>query len=371
MSRNTLLALLCLALTALAAPAAAQEPKKRIVNVGGGPGEMAAMTAGWPKPATKAAMTDADRSASLDAFLEEMTRKDLFSGVVVAARAGKPAYRKAFGLASREWNAPNRPDTLFNIGSIDKTLTQLAIKLLVKDGAFSPADTVARVLPDYKGAGAERITLKQLLDHTSGMGDIFGPAWQKMPRNKLRSISDYRPLFENEPLRSEPGAQQSYSNAGYVLLGLVVEKAAGKPYDVFVKERILDPLGMKSTGFLESDAIVPNRATGYTHRGPAGPLETFHANIHLMPGKPSSAGGGDSTADDLVLLGEGLRKDTLSLGNPQPDGGMGMAGGIPGANAALEVCAKGVTVAVVSNLDPPSAEYVADQTRKLFACGGD
>lgn len=365
MTRNALLAILCLSLAA-----SAEEPKKRIVNVGGGPGGMEARTAGWPKAAAKAGMSDADRTAALETLLDDLARKDLFTGAVEVARSGKPAYRKAFGLANREWNVPNRPETLFNVGSIDKSFTEAAIRLLAKEGRLSLDDTVSKLLPDYKGAGADRITLKHLLGHTSGMGDIFGPNWTRTPRARLRSLDDYRVLFENEPLQFEPGAGQAYSNAGYVLLGLVVEKVSGKPYDAFVRERLFDPLGMKSTGFSESDAIVPGRATGYILHGPAGPLPAPRANVHQLPGKPSSAGGGESTVDDLVLWGEALRRDALGLGRPQPNGGIGIAGGLPGSNAALEVCGGGVTIAVLSNLDPPSAEYVAGETRKLWGCGG-
>ncbi len=92
--------------------------------------------------------------------------------------------------------------------------------------------------------------------------------------------------------------------------------------------------------------------------------------MHVLPGKPSSAGGGESTADDLVLWGEAMRRDALGVGRPQPNGGIGIAGGLPGSNAALEICAGGVTIAVLSNVDPPSAEYVAGQARKLWGRGG-
>jgi CubicO group peptidase (beta-lactamase class C family) len=359
-------AILCLVLVTAASN---EEPKKRIVKVGGGPDDMDAMTAGWPRATVKDGMSDADRAASLDTLLEELAKKDLFSGVVEVARGGKPAYRRAFGLANREWNVPNRPDTLFNVGSIDKTFTQIAIQLLAKEGRIRLDDTVSRVLPDYRGPGADRITIRQLLNHTSGMGDFFNENWQKTPRNRLRSLADYRPLFENEPLQSEPGARQKYSNAGYVLLGLVVEKVSGKPFDAFLKERVFDPLGMKNTGFSESDAVVMNRATGYTGRGPTGPLDKLHSNVHELSGKPSSAGGGESTIDDLVLFGEALRRDALDLGHPQSEGGIGMAGGLPGSNAILEVCGAGVTIAALSNVDPPSAEYVGGEARKLWGCG--
>lgn len=366
MKKTFALAALCLT---LAPPTGAQEPKKRIVNVGASPGGMAERTAEWPKAAVKAGMSDADRSAALDALFAALAQGDLFSGAVEVARDGKPVYRKAFGLASREWNAPNRPDTLFNIGSIDKTFTQLAIKLLEKDRALSLDDTIAKALPDYTGAGRDRITIRQLLNHTAGMGDIFNDNWRKMPRNRLRALADYRPLFENEPLQSEPGAKQSYSNAGYVLLGLIVEKTSGKPYETFVKERVFDPLGMKNTGFPESDAIVPNRATGYMRRAPDAPAKELRSNIHQLPGKPSSAGGGESTAADLVLFADSMRRNALGLDKPEP--GLGIAGGLPGGNAVLETCANGITIAALSNVDPPSAEYVGAQARRLFGCGGD
>jgi CubicO group peptidase (beta-lactamase class C family) len=366
MKKALALAVLCLT---LAPPAGAQQPKKRIVNVGGGPGDMAERTAAWPRAALKADMSDADRSAALDALLAALTQGDLFSGSVEVARDGESVYRKAFGLASRDWNVPNRPDTLFNIGSINKAFTQLAIKLLAKDRALSLDDTIAKALPDYTGAGRDGITVRQLLNHTSGMGDIFNENWRKTPRNRLRTLADYRPLFENEPLQSEPGARQSYSNAGYVLLGLMIEKASGKPYETFVKERIFDKIGMKSTGFPESDAIVPNRATGYMRRAPNAPANELRSNIHQLPGKGSSAGGGESTVDDLVLFADSMRRNAFGL--DKPEAGLGIAGGLPGANAALETCANGITIAALSNVDPPSAEYAAGQARKLFGCGGD
>jgi CubicO group peptidase (beta-lactamase class C family) len=366
MDHKAPLALVCLA---LAATASAEDAKRTIVNHGGPP-DLTELTANWPKAAVRDGMSEADRAAALGGLLAALVEKDLFSGVVEVARGGKPVYRGAVGLASREWNVPNRPETLFNIGSIDKTFTQLAIKLLEKDGALSLGDTVAKLRPDYKGDGADRITVRQLLNQTSGMGDIFDDVWTKTPRNRIRSLEDYRPLFESAPLQFEPGTSSSYSNAGYVLLGLVIEKVSGKPYETFVKERVLAPLGMKSTGFSESDAVVPNRATGYTRRGPTAPFETLHANIHALPGKPSSAGGGDSTADDLVAFGEALRRNAFDVGSPHPEGGIGVAGGFPGANAVLEVCGGGITIVALANVDPPAAEYVAGEARRLYGCAG-
>lgn len=347
------------------ATSAQAPPKRQIVNIGGGP-DRDAQTADWPKLAAREGMSEADRASSLEAMVTAMAARDLFSGVVLVAKDGKPVLHKAWGLASREYGVSNRADTRFNIGSIDKTFTAAAIRLLAKDGKLSLDDVVAKHLPDYKGPAADRITIRQLLEHSSGMGDIFTPQGMKTPRIAIRKLGDFLPAFEEAPLKFEPGKGREYSNAGYVLLGLIVEKESGKSFDEFYKERIFQPLGMTETGPLEADAIVPNRATGYTRRAPRGPFAEPHANTLLKPGKPSSAGGGDSTADDLLRFGEAGRRDALGLG--LKGNAMGIAGGMPGANAVLEVCANGITIVTLSNVDPPSAEYVADRAHELFGC---
>jgi CubicO group peptidase (beta-lactamase class C family) len=342
----------------------AAQPKR--VEIGGRQGPDP--TVDWPHPEIRPEMTASERLASLDAFLGELTKKDLFAGAVLVAKDGKPTFRKAYGLANRELGVANTPETKFNIGSINKDFTRDAIRLLAKDGKLSLSDTIAKHLPDYKGAGADRITIAQLLEHESGMGDFFGEQFQKTPKGELRSLQDFVPFFVDKPLEFEPGKGRRYSNAGFVVLGLIIEKVSGKSYYDFVRDRVYAPLGMNDSGSWQVDEIAQGRSTGYTKRGPTGPLATPRSNIELLPGRPSSAGGGMSTVDDLLRYANGLRADTLGLGAVA---GFGAAGGLPGANAALELCDGGVTIIALANVDPPAAEFVAEQSRKLFGCPGE
>jgi CubicO group peptidase (beta-lactamase class C family) len=348
---------------ALGGDASAQQ---RRVEIGGPSG--ADPTAGWPRPEARAGMSDADRVASFGAFLDEMTKRDLFAGAVLVARDGTPMFRKAYGLANRELGVANTPETKFNLGSINKNFTRDAIMILAKEGKLSLADTIAKHLPSYKGAGAATITIAQLLEHESGMGDFFGERYQSTPRGRLRSLDSWLPLFVDKPLEFEPGKGRRYSNAGYVVLGMIVERASGKDYYDFVRERVYAPMGMTDTSSPEYDEIVRGRATGYTKRGPTGPRDTPRSNVELLPGRPSPAGGGVSTVDDLLRYANGLRANGLGIGAV---GGFGVAGGLPGSNAALELCDGGVTIAAMANVDPPAAEHVAAMAGALFGCPDD
>lgn len=348
----------------LLASIAAAQPQR--VEIGGRRGPDP--TADWPRPELRDGMSDVDRLAALDAFLAELSKRELFAGAVLVAREGKPVYHKAWGLANRELSVANTPETKFNIGSINKSFTRDAIMLLAKEGKLSTGDTIAKHLPSYAGAGADRITIAQLLEHESGMGDFFGETFRKTPRGSLRKLEDFVPLFVEKPLEFEPGKGQRYSNAGYLVLGLIVEQVSGASYYDFVSSRIYAPLSMKDTGSWEVDEIVPLRATGYTRRGPTGPLLAPRSNIDLLPGRPSPAGGGVSTVDDLLRYVNGAAAGTLGLGRTT---GFGVAGGLPGSNAAMERCGNGVTIIALANVDPPAAEHVAAMSRVLFGCPGE
>src|SRR5437879_6288617 len=131
------------------------------------------------------------------------------------------------------------------------------------------------------------------MEHRSGLGDFFGPEFVAAPKNRIRSLADYLPFFVNKPLLFEPGAQQRYSNAGYIVLGMVIEKLSGTSYYDYVREHIFKPNGMTSTDSYALDDVVPRRATGYSER---------HSNIYTLPARGSSAGGGYSTAGVLRRL---------------------------------------------------------------------
>lgn len=308
--------------------------------------------------------------AAVTAAAEKAAAADQFSGVVMVAKNGKPVMARAWGLADPAKKIANTPDTKFNLGSINKIFTQVAIAQLAQAGKLAITDTVRKHLPDYPSPAADKITIEQLVAHRSGLGDIFGPKFFERA-SSLRKLSDYLPLFANDPLLFEPGSDQRYSNAGYVVLGLIIERLSGQSYYDYVRDHIFKPAGMTNTASYAVDETVANRAVGLTRRGPDGPLPERAPNTPTLPYRGSSAGGGYSTAADMVKFAQALAADKLT--SPKwtewvHGRGLAVAGGAPGINAMLEVHPP-YTVVVLSNYDPPSAESVARATRQAF--GGD
>jgi CubicO group peptidase (beta-lactamase class C family) len=192
---------------------------------------------------------------------------------------------------------------------------------------------------------------------TSGIGDFFGPRYQATPKEKIRTLQDYLPLFADLPLEFEPGAGNRYSNGGYVVLGLIIEKAAGADYYAFVRKNIFEPCGMPDTDSYARDAYVPNLAKGYTRQGGAAEGERV-LNHGTLPGRGSSAGGGYSTAGDMLRYVLALKEGRIFL--PDIAGGLGIAGGAPGINSAVEWDPRsGYIVIVLTNFDPPAAGQAA------------
>jgi len=306
--------------------------------------------------------------------------------VVLLARRGKPFLAKAYGLANREFQAPCTLETKFNIGSMNKFLTTIAIGQLASSGKLSLRDTIRKWLPNYPNAYADRVTIAQLVAMQSGMGDFFGPKMQEKSPLEIRKLEDYLPFFQDDPLKFEPGTSRAYSNAGYVVLGLIVQKASTEDYYAYVRKHILEPAGMANAASYEVDEVVPNRAEGYTREGPPGPggQPAVRRAIFTHPGRGSSAGGGYSTVGDFLKLDQAFRGGKLlppqwmvwavSHDDPSKEpgaasptdlsGGYGFAGGSPGTNAVMLMnFGSGTTVIVFSNLDPPSAESLARQIR--------
>lgn len=310
--------------------------------------------------------SEAEFVREVGSLVEKRVAEDSFSGVVLIAKDGHPIFERAAGLADKGGRTPNRPDTRFNLGSINKIFTKIAILQLAEAGKLSLDDTLGKHLPDYPNKqAAEKATIRHLVNMQSGIGDFFGPKFTATPKEKIRSINDYLPLFAADPLKFEPGASRAYSNGGYVVLGAIIEKITGKSYYDYVRERIFKPAGMSDTESYLSDAKTPNLAEGYT-RGEKGERIP---NVHTRPARGSSAGGGYSTAPDMLkfalalqsgkLLNEANTKSILA-------GGLGIAGGAPGINAILEIePAKGGVIVVLSNYDPPSAENLGGEIRRL------
>lgn len=322
-------------------------------------------------------LSEAGALAALSAHGDELAKKDQFSGTVLVARHGKILLQKAWGRANRETGTPATLDTRFRIGSMNKMFTSVAILQLVEAGKLSLDDPIGKYLTDYPNKDvATKVTVRHLLTHTGGTGDIFGPEFQKN-RLSLRTHSDYLKLYGSRALDGEPGKQFKYSNYGFVLLGALIEKITGMSYYDYVDARIFKPAGMTSTGSLTENEKVPNRSAGYMKRE-----GHWVPNTDTLPWRGTSAGGGYSTVGDLLRFAEALESGKLiskaSLAQattPHQEGygygfevqgegalrAYGHGGGAPGMNGELRVFPQlGTVVVALSNLDPPAATRMAD-----------
>jgi CubicO group peptidase (beta-lactamase class C family) len=323
------------------------------------------------RPASNARLptTESELIAALEQHLDELVKADEFSGTVLLARNGKPLFQRAYGLASNEYNVPNQIDTRFNLGSINKVFTQIAIGQLAESSKLALDDRIIKYLPDYPNRqAAEKVTIRQLLEHSSGIGDFFNEKYVAMPKDKIRRNADFLPLFAAEPLAFEPGTKNQYSNGGYIVLGAIIEKVSTQDYYTYVREHIFKPAGMENTDSYEADASVPNVATGYTRHSGAGG-DARRNNIYTRPARGSSAGGGYSTVEDLLKFTIALQSRKL-LANKENVGmmagdGLGIAGGAPGINAVVEMDpVSGYTIIALSNYDPPSAVDIGRKFRE-------
>lgn len=326
-----------------------------------------------------------DFSREVDTSFAELGKRDQFSGAALIAKDGQAIWQNAYGLQDREKKVPANFETRFRIGSMDKMFTSVAIAQLVEAGKLKFDDKLATVLPDYPNKDvAQKITVAQLLTHTAGVGDIFGPAFFRT-KDSLREIKDYLPLFVDQPLRFEPGLKWSYSNGGFIVLGLIIEKVSGQNYYDYVEQHIFAPAGMKNTGSTPKNDRPENLAVGYMHASD-GNLE---ANWDSLPWRGMSAGGGESTVGDLLRFANALRSykllsreqtELITAGKVETQIGagskyaygfgeriangrrsVGHSGGAPGMNAALNILwDEGYAVVVLSNLDPTVAQDAAD-----------
>jgi len=316
-----------------------------------------------PQPGRPSPISQAELVRRLTGSLDSLAKVGQFSGVAVVAKDGVPVFQRAYGMANRERSIPNNLETAFNVGSINKAFTQIAILQLNAAGKLNLDSTLAAYWPDYPNkAVAQKITIRQLLRHTSGIGGNIFDAPAGGTRNDVRSLKDYLALFVNEQPQFEPGTSNAYSNAGYVVLGLLIERLSGQDYYSYVREHILEPAGMTRTGSFFVDSLPPNTAIGYTTgRENAPPGTPLHPNTQELPGRGSSAGGGYSTAQDLLKFLKALREHRIPNG---PPAGIGIAGGSGGINGVVEGDLPGrYDVVVLTNLDPPAAERVARMTR--------
>ncbi|RFS17429.1 serine hydrolase domain-containing protein [Emticicia sp. C21] len=232
---------------------------------------------------------------------------NMFDGSVLVAENGKVIYKGAFGMANREWDIPNTVDTKFMIGSVSKPLTAMLMLIQVQKGLVNLDKTISDYLPEYSKKNGSRITIRQLLSHTSGIPnyDIIKDFFPRISRQNY-SREDYIKLYMDSTLVFEPGKSYYYSSWGYYTLGYIMEKVSGKSYSQLMKEDIFDKLQMNSSGSYYHTRIVPKRATGYDYIIGGYTSSDFRDQSNTM-------GTGDiySTVEDLFKLHIGISNNSL------------------------------------------------------------
>lgn len=233
-------------------------------------------------------------SRRLDAIVRTYVSSRQFSGSILIARKDKVLFDRAYGMASWDWRTPNTTSTKFRLGSVTKQFTAACVLLLEERGKLKLTDSILTHFPDGPKAW-QGVTVRHLLNHESGIPNITGlPGYSDFER--LRHSSEaLRQRFSELPLLFEPGTKHRYSNSGYILLGQLIEKVAGEPYEIFLRKNVLEPAGMKETGCDSNTAIVPNRAVGYFAI-----KDGFAPATYIDMSVPFSAGNMYSTTRDLL-----------------------------------------------------------------------
>jgi len=348
-----------------------------------------ALYAGWPR----AAVSQARMRQLIHAALDRLARSDDFSGCVTVADGGRTVFDECRGLAERGFGVPIDRRTKFHVGSIGKMFTAVAVAQLVEAGRLSWDATLEQLLPDYPDHAAARdITVWQLLHHTAGLGDVLVPEYFAH-RQQFTGPADFLDLIARQPRVGEPGKQWNYSNAGYVLLGRIVETVSHERYADYVGRHVFAPAGMGASGFDALDEVTPGLAVGYYRDGPFS--STWKSDWMKIPFTGDAAGGAYSTNADLLRFAQALREGRLvrpatlakmfDAGVPAGPGSYaagfgdrvsherhirGHAGGIEGTDANLQmVWGTDAAVALTSNQGPGQSWMLAEHIADLLAAG--
>lgn len=350
-----------------------------------------ALYAGWPEGATpRADILRLTREA-----LDRLAGTVDFSGCLSISDGANTIFEECRGTADRNFGVPIDLQTKFHIASTGKMFTAVAIAQLVEQGKLSWETTLAQVVPEYPDrAAAETITVWELLHHTAGLGDFFVPELFQN-RESFVDPADYLDLIARQPKVGEPSADWSYSNAGYILLGRIIENVSGEGYFDYVQNHIFAPAGMTDSGFDALDDVTPKLAAGYFKDGAFATI--WKANGMTLPFKGSPAGGGYSTNADLLRFAAALRggklikaetvqkmfEDAIPAGpgayaagfGDRPSHGRhirGHAGGAAGMSANLAIVWEtGMAVAVTSNQgESATAMLLSERIADLLAAEG-
>ncbi len=257
--------------------------------------------------AGNSARSQETKAERIDAVMSVAHKYRLFNGAALVAENGNVIYKRGLGLANMEWNIANAPDTKFRLGSITKQFTATLIMQLVNEGKLKLEGTISDYLPDYRKDVGSKVTIHQLLNHTSGIPSYTGlPGFFNEVSRNPYGVGEFVKKYASNDLEFEPGSKFAYNNSGYFLLGAIIEKVTGKTYEQALKERILDPLGMKNTGYDHHASLLRNRAAGYRKT-----VDGYVNAAYLDMSLPYAAGAMYSTVEDLYLWDQALYSDRI------------------------------------------------------------
>ncbi|TRZ92159.1 class A beta-lactamase-related serine hydrolase [bacterium] len=337
----------------------------------------------------EAALTEKEAVDEIRALMAGLNKKNWFSGTLLIAKGSDVLLTEVGGEASKAFHVPNNIDTKFNLGSMNKMFTATAVARLVEAGKLSFDDPISRYVDEtwLPKSVTDKITVRHLITHTSGLGSYFNKTYVKSSRDLFRTLDDYKPLIKDDKPAFTPGEKFQYSNTGMFLLGVVIEKLTGEDYFEHIRKAIYGPAGMTSSDCYEMDHPVENLAIGYSPDFSSPYKWQNNLYKHVLKGGP--AGGGFSTVKDLhkfalaLLAGKLVSKsmrETMwtdfkganygyGFAVAQGPGGkvVGHSGGFTGINSQLDIYVdSGTIVAVMSNYDN-GASPLADKIGRILA----
>jgi CubicO group peptidase (beta-lactamase class C family) len=324
--------------------------------------------------------------AELNEWLSGKEAADEFSGVVLVARNREILFHEAYGMASIRFGVKNRLDTRFNLGSLNKMFTAMAISKLMEEGKIDIDDTIGSFLNVFPDELANKVTIRHLLRMEAGWGDYWTNEDYLTSRSNMRLISDYMEFVENETLDFQPGTASQHCNTCYIVLGAIIEAVTGEDYFEYIRSTVYKPAGMTNSDSYDRDGPVKNLATGYTRYHPLASKDSKErwTNTYILSPRGSADGGGYSTAEDLLKFAKALRQYRLLspvytqfqlkqfTGSPEEvdlsaelTTGIRLAGGAPGVSTSLNLFLPGgYEIIVLSNYDVPVATQTAGEIMK-------
>jgi CubicO group peptidase (beta-lactamase class C family) len=342
-----------------------------------------------PAGAAEPALTEKEAVQEIRSLMTRLKEKDWYSGTLLVAKGPAVLLTDVAGEANRSFHVPNNLDTKFNLGSMNKMFTSVAVARLVEAGQLSFDDPIGKYVDEtwLPKDVTDKITVRHLITHTSGLGSYFNEVYTKSSRALFRKLEDYKPLIKDDRPAFPPGTRYQYSNTGMFLLGVIIEKVTGEDYFGHIRKAIYTPAGMTDSDCFEMDEPVENLAIGYSPawKGPYKWKNNLYS--HVIKGGP--AGGGFSTVRDLHRFALALLTGKLVSGSMrdlmwtdfkgsnygygftvvQSPGGkaVGHSGGFEGINSQLDIYVDtGYIVAAMVNTDS-GASSLANRIGAILA----